>query len=206
MSKISASEVPAPAAPALAPRRRAVRSDARRNTGRILAAAQRVLAADPDAGLAAVAAEAGVTRQTVYAHFPNRDALVDALADRVTARVVAALDAAGLDDLPATAAVARVVEVAWDVFDASRVLALGAGSATPDDEARHAPVVRRLTDVVERGRRDGTFDPALPADWVVATALALGHAAGQQVAAGRLAAADARALLLRTLERALGAS
>ena len=39
-------------------------------------------AEDPDAGLDAVARAAGLSRRTVYGHFPSREALVTALADR----------------------------------------------------------------------------------------------------------------------------
>jgi hypothetical protein len=44
-----------------------------------------------------VAAAAGVTRQTVYAHFPSRDALIGALLHAAGAETVAAMDAARLD-------------------------------------------------------------------------------------------------------------
>ena len=43
-----------------------------------------------------IARAAGVSRQTVYAHFPSREALLDAVVERATAEVTAALDGAGL--------------------------------------------------------------------------------------------------------------
>ena len=39
-----------------------------------------------------IARAAGVSRQTVYAHFPSREALLDAVVERATAEVTAALD------------------------------------------------------------------------------------------------------------------
>jgi AcrR family transcriptional regulator len=45
----------------------------------IQAAARRTLAADPAAPLAAVAAEAGVSRATLYRYFPSRASLLDAV-------------------------------------------------------------------------------------------------------------------------------
>ena len=42
-----------------------------------------------------IATAAGVTRQTVYAHFPTRNALITALIDVAGAETVAAIDAAG---------------------------------------------------------------------------------------------------------------
>lgn len=52
------------------------REDARRNRERILRAAGRVLAQSPSASLEDIAATAGVSRSTIYRHFPCRDDLV----------------------------------------------------------------------------------------------------------------------------------
>lgn len=61
------------------PRRRA---DARRNEERILAAARRLLEHSPEATLSDIAAAAGVSRSTVYRHFPDRAALIERLDER----------------------------------------------------------------------------------------------------------------------------
>jgi AcrR family transcriptional regulator len=58
------------------------RRDAEVHRGALLDAGLAALVADPDAGLDAVAAAAGLSRRTVYGHFASRDALVAALADR----------------------------------------------------------------------------------------------------------------------------
>jgi serine phosphatase RsbU (regulator of sigma subunit) len=52
------------------------REDARRNRERILKAAGRILAQSPSASLDDIAAAAGVSRSTIYRHFPDRDNLV----------------------------------------------------------------------------------------------------------------------------------
>jgi serine phosphatase RsbU (regulator of sigma subunit) len=52
------------------------REDARRNRERILKAAGRLLAQSPSASLEDIAAAAGVSRSTIYRHFPHRDDLV----------------------------------------------------------------------------------------------------------------------------------
>ncbi|HJS94315.1 MAG TPA: helix-turn-helix domain-containing protein, partial [Solirubrobacteraceae bacterium] len=67
------------------------RADARRNAARILDATAELLATDPAVSLEQVAAHAGVSRATVYHHFSGRDALLDALTDRSTAEVTAAV-------------------------------------------------------------------------------------------------------------------
>ena len=57
-----------------------MRADARRNRDKLLAAAGEVFAdAGADASLEAVARRAGVGVGTLYRHFPNRDALVEAV-------------------------------------------------------------------------------------------------------------------------------
>jgi serine phosphatase RsbU (regulator of sigma subunit) len=56
------------------------REDARRNRERIAEAAGRLLTQSPSASLADIATAAGVSRSTIYRHFPNREALVEAAA------------------------------------------------------------------------------------------------------------------------------
>ncbi|MAO82054.1 TetR/AcrR family transcriptional regulator [uncultured Nocardioides sp.] len=70
---------------------RATRSDAQRNHAAILDAAARLFASTDVVSLADVAEEAGVTRTTLYRHFSDRDALVDALIVHVASGVVPGL-------------------------------------------------------------------------------------------------------------------
>ncbi|OEV21023.1 TetR family transcriptional regulator, partial [Streptomyces nanshensis] len=77
------------------------RADARRSRASILDAAIRLLNERPDASVEAVATAAGVTRQTVYAHFPSRERLLAATLDRLTERTAAAMAAAEPDSGPA---------------------------------------------------------------------------------------------------------
>jgi hypothetical protein len=46
---------------------------------------------------------------------------------------------------------------------------------------RHAPIRERLARVVERGRREGRFDPELPEEGLLAVFLALYAAAEQRL-------------------------
>lgn len=161
-----------------------------------------LLAKDPQTSLEQIAKAAGTSRQTVYSHFSSRDGLVEALFDQGTAEVVDALDAAGLDDLPADEALLRLTEISWEMFDARPfLLQVTAPQSGAGDEARHAPVIARLERIARRGRREGRIDPDLPVSWIVATTMALGHATGEEVRAGRLSPRRARALLRRSLPR-----
>ncbi|MFF5932689.1 TetR/AcrR family transcriptional regulator [Streptomyces sp. NPDC012508] len=159
----------------------------------MLDAAVRLLAERPDAGMAAIAAAAGVTRQTVYAHFGTRGVLLEAAADRITGEAMAAMDAAGLDEGPALGALLRLQEIGWRLFEQNPVL-LHLGQAPVDgvaDRERHEPVAERLTRLIEKGQAAGEFDPAPPAGWLAAAVTALGHAAGDEVGAGRMTVAEA---------------
>lgn len=83
-------------------------------------------------------------------------------------------------------------------------LLLAIPTSDPDQEReRHQPVLEHLRRIAERGRRDGEFDRELPVSWIVATTMALGHAAGEQVRTGQLSAARAKATLRRSLARML---
>ena len=166
--------------PRVRPRRRA---DAERSRAAVLDAAVRLLAERPDAGMAAIAAAADVTRQTVYAHFGTRDALLDAVADRITDQAMAAMDEAEEKSGSALDALLRLQDVDADL-------------------ARHEPVSARLARLIERGHASGEFDPAPPATWLAAAVTALGHAAGDEVRADRMSAEEA-ATWLRTATRAL---
>ncbi|MFE3018215.1 TetR/AcrR family transcriptional regulator [Streptomyces sp. NPDC059256] len=178
------------------PRRRA---DAERSRIAVLDAAIRLLAERPGAGMAAVAAEAGVTRQTVYAHYGTRGALLEAVADRITDQAMAALDEAEVAGGSALEVLLRLQDIGWQLFEQHPVLLqLGNAPASAEaDRIRHEPVADRLTRLIEQGRAAGEFGSAAPATWLVAAVTALGHAAGDEVGAGRMTVSEA-ATWLRT--------
>jgi len=59
------------------------RATAERNVAAILDAAEELLSQPGPASVAAVAARAGVSRVTVYAHFPTWEALLEAVVERL---------------------------------------------------------------------------------------------------------------------------
>ncbi|WP_217165422.1 TetR/AcrR family transcriptional regulator [Streptomyces sp. AC512_CC834] len=61
------------------PHGRVLRSDARENRARIVAAARAVLDGNPSAPLQSIARAAGVGQGTLYRHFPDREALLVAV-------------------------------------------------------------------------------------------------------------------------------
>jgi AcrR family transcriptional regulator len=184
------------------------RADARRSRAAILDAAVELLNTNPDAGVEAVATAAGVTRQTVYAHFPSREKLLAAVVGHVTEEAVEAMDAADLDTGPAADALLRLLEAGQRTVGRYPVLlrAVAALPVSPEaDHDRHAPVADRLARVIRRGRETGEFDDGLPLDWLVAVTVKLGHAASEEVDAGRLSEEEAARTLRTTILRVLGA-
>jgi AcrR family transcriptional regulator len=173
------------------------RSDATANVGRLQAAALDLLGRGSDPSMGEIAAAAGVSRQTAYSHFHSRQALCDALVAHVVAVAAEALDA----DLPAdpVAGLESWLDRAWSLIDEYPALlnpALYAGSSrTSDTEvmSEHEPVVGGLRRVLERAREHDLLPAGASPDWLVAAVIALGHAAGQEVTAGRMRATDAGA-------------
>lgn len=188
--------------PAPARRRRA---DAERSAAAVLDAAARLLGQRPDAGVEDIAALAGVSRQTVYAHFPSRERLIHAVVDRVTAETVAAIDAARLDEGPAAEALLRFLDSTWRIFERYPLLPQAIRPDPTEDPGRHASILDRLGKLVQRGQRSGEFDREQSSEWLLVSTIALAHAAGGEVGAGRMQSADALADLRRSMLKLYGA-
>jgi AcrR family transcriptional regulator len=147
------------------PARPPQRSHARSNHARILAVAREELGRNPDASLDEIARAAGVVRRTLYGHFPNRQALLAALAEEATQAVGGAVDAARRpgDDPPT--ALARMALGVWTVGDRYRML-IALGRRDLGEETVRTALKAPRTEVaaiLERGQRDGYFPGHLPA-------------------------------------------
>ena len=164
------------------------RATAERNVQAILDAAEDLLDQRGQPSVSAVAIEAGVSRVTVYAHFPTSEALLEAVVRRAVGRTTAALDQARPDSGPPPEALDRLLAAGWQELD--RYGAMAAAAATelsPDALTRtHESAHERVRDLVERGQADGSFRTDLPADWLVASCFALIHACAGEVRAGRI--------------------
>ncbi len=136
----------------------------------------------------AVAAGAGVSRPTVYAHFPDRAALLSAVAERALADAAAAIASARPEQGPADEALRRVVLAAWEHLARHQEIARATVSEVPHHvlHAAHDQVVSVLEGLVERGRQERTFRRDLDPEWLVAATLALIHTAAAGVRRGNL--------------------
>jgi AcrR family transcriptional regulator len=181
------------------------RSDARRSIDAILNAARTVLGERPEASMEEIATTAGVTRQTVYAHFPSRDALIAALLHSAGAETVAAMDAARLDTVPPADALRQYFDIGWELIRRNPyLLAPALDRNPPGSDDSHQAGTARLEQIIRRGQLIGDFDRTLPATWLAAAIIGLFRAAAEQVAAGRLTASKAATLLLDSTLRLCG--
>jgi AcrR family transcriptional regulator len=186
-----------------APRRRA---DAERNIAAILDAALVCLTEQPQVSSAAIARAAGVGRVTLYAHFPSREALLEAVLDRTLAQAAAVVRAAAPDEGPPAEALARLLRTSWDVLDRHRQLfEIAQHELGPTRlRERHDEAMSHVERLLARGRDEGVFRTDLPLGWLVTVVYSLLHAAAEDVNAGRLPRSDAADALTATLLAALG--
>src|SRR5215212_7831394 len=97
-------------------------------------AAVAMLGHRPGTTVEEIAAAAGVSRQTVYAHFSSREGLLAAATEHVTQEIVAAIDGAALDEGPAAAALLRLVDAAWTAFERHLFVLAGSPAGGPESD------------------------------------------------------------------------
>lgn len=176
-----------------------LRADAQRNVRRILDAAVQTLGLDPAATMQDIAAAAGVGRVTIYAHYASRPVLVEAALVYAIEQGDAALDSVDLASDPLEA-LDRLVRASWSLSAASaNILEAARGSL---DAARilelHAGPAARALMLLHRGQRAGVFRSDLPGDWLITSLHALMKHALVEIAADRLAPADAPSVISAT--------
>lgn len=178
---------------------------AERNREAIMDATVRLLEAGRRPSVSAVAEEAGVSRVTVYSHFPEHGQLLGAVVERAVVRATSAITAADPDQGPASEALERVINVSWQELAGTAAIADAASAELGHETMRTSHqsalgVVRRL---IERGRKDGSFRRDLETDWLVSCFFSLIHTARADVQAGRLEADRALEVVKVTLSRLL---
>ena len=172
-----------------------------RNVEAILDASERLLRQGRPATISAVANEAGVSRVTVYAHFEDRPRIIEAVVTRAVNHVMVSLEAARPADGPAAEALERLLAASWEQLAANQEIGRAAAAELSGDAMRRAHERARavLQGLIERGRREGAFRTDVPAEWLIASFLALIHAATDEVRGGRLDAGTALDVLLVTV-------
>ncbi|MGH3494427.1 MAG: TetR/AcrR family transcriptional regulator, partial [Sciscionella sp.] len=73
-----------------------------------------------------------------------------------------------------------------------------------DDRERHAPMLQRLERLIKRGQATGDFDSNAPISWLLTATVAIGHAAGEEVRAGRMSRQQAATAVHQAVLRIFG--
>lgn len=148
-----------------------VRSDARENRARILAAAREALAADGSTSINQIAQRAGVGSGTLYRNFPTRESLVLAVYQDEVARITGTVPGL-LAEMPPLEALRH-----WttDLVEAMRRKhglgdALGPGAHQAISEQSYGPVIAAITQLLDAGKKDQSIRPdADPGDFLQLT-------------------------------------
>lgn len=169
----------------------------------IVDAAIRLWAVNPGASLGEVALRAGVGRATVHRHFRGRGAL---LAEVARICLEEMRDAVGDTVDPRAGARERLRGMFEAVVPLGDRYSFLRGESVPDEDA--AGGYRAQLDwaaaLVADLKAEGHIAPDVPSAWVVGQIDQLVWTAWNQVARGRIAAADAASLCVRTLLEGLG--
>ncbi|MEV4300073.1 TetR/AcrR family transcriptional regulator [Microbispora rosea] len=135
-----------------------VRSDARENRARILAAAREALAADGRASMNQIAQRAGVGAGTLYRNFPTREALALAVYQDEVARIIGSVPGL-LAEMPPLEALRH-----WttDLVEAMRRKhglgdALSPSAHQAISEQTYGPVLAAITEFLDAGKKDGSI-------------------------------------------------
>ncbi|BBX08857.1 TetR/AcrR family transcriptional regulator [Mycolicibacterium aichiense] len=155
----------------------AERSDALRNRERLLAAAAAAFAAnDGPVSLEGIARDAGVGIGTLYRHFPNREALTEAVY-RTELAEVAASAAKLLDRHPPTIALRRWMDRYAEFVAAKRGMAeslrvvFESGAVVPSDT--RASILGAVDLLLTAGAADGSVRTEVRADDLVSSLLGI---------------------------------
>jgi len=167
------------------------------NVEAILDATIRLVQHDSSPSFVEIARAAGVSRPTLYAHFPTRDDLMEAAVGRAVQEATHGMAAAELEQGSATAALERLVTTLWSTLSRLSNLARVAMETLPAERRRQAhdaalEPVRRL---IVRGQAAGEFRGDQPPEWMVSVLYALLHSAADDVASGRFKEGDVEELL-----------
>ncbi len=164
--------------------------DATRET--VLRAAATLLATDSGASLAEIASAAGVGRTTVHRAFPTRADLLTALALDAVAHLREALDSARLDDGAVPDVLERVIDAVLPLADQLHFLDAGPEVwDLPQLQDAWWSLTTSLDALVERGQREGSVRPDVPAEVIVEAFTGMLWSVWQGVHDGRVARATA---------------
>jgi AcrR family transcriptional regulator len=180
-----------------------VRADAARNLEAVLTTGARMLAADPGASIASIAAEAGVDRRTVYRRFASRDDLLAAIYEARLTAIEEAIEDARLREAPVAVALHRYVE---NIITVNRTWPVDLARMLTDHSvrARRDAAVEEVDVFLRRATDEGLLRSGLPQGWASALLPQLMHLVSRQLP--ELSPGQGADVVVDTLLNGLGTS
>jgi AcrR family transcriptional regulator len=143
-----------------------------------------------------VARAAGVSRATLYRYFPNREALLQAMATTGVEELAARVADADLPGLPVDQAVARLVRGFIAVGSKYAALSAGDRGRTNDHPDVDSLLTEPVRDLFRRGIADGSLRPGLSPELLTELFSGLVKAALVSIAGGQAGAEQAAAAVV----------
>lgn len=178
-----------------------MRADAARNLTLVLTTGARMLAADPAASIASIAAEAGVDRRTVYRRFASREDLLAAVYQARLDAIEEAIEGARLREAPVPVALHDYVEAIIGV-NRKWPVELSRMRAEPAIQERRNRAIAEVDVFLERATKEGFLRPGPPGRWPGIVLGQLLHNAAQELP--DLSDAEAAGVLVDTFLHGFG--
>ena len=155
--------------------------------------------------MAEIARRAGVVRATIYAHFPTRESLLDAVMEHAVAQVAEAMRGAEPQRGEPVEALERVLRATWrQLGQFHALLAINTARLSAEElHRRHLPMLDQLAPLIERGQKQGVFRSDVPVAWLLAVIRAIVHTASHEIQGGRIPESKAEAAMLSTAVSAI---
>lgn len=171
----------------------------------LLDAASELLAINPTASLAEIAAHANIGKATLHRYFASRDDLILALGFRAIEMVGQAIVAAKLEEGTVSEALTRLMDGLIPLADKVYFM-LSEPSVNYNADLTEAERIISLPveKLVERGQASGELRADLPKEWLLHVLDYLLYATWHAVYIGELAKRDATPLLLTTFLQGFG--
>lgn len=172
-----------------------------RNLEAVLTTGALMLAEDPTASIASIAAAAGVDRRTVYRRFASRDELLFAVYEARLTAIEAVIEAARLQESPVPVALHRYAE---GIIAVNRQwpVELTRMRTEPSIQDRRGRSIAALNAFLARATDEGYLRPDLPEGWVYRLLIDLLHLASRE----DMSPPQAADLLVQTLLSGVGAN
>jgi TetR/AcrR family transcriptional regulator, repressor for lfrA len=169
----------------------------------IVDAAIDLLGRNPAATLGEIAAAADVGRTTLHRYFAERTDLLAAVKAEGLARLDQATTRARVAEGSGAAAIHRLCQEYFDLGSLLSLLFSEACLVLDDDWSGGGVCGPEFTEMIERGHRDGSIDPELPAAWVQNLIWSQLYAGWSYLGEAGASRHEVLRLLLRTLDGAI---